>query len=157
MTDRTRALGSGSSVLPELAEAPPRTRRWWLHPAFLVSMGLTVLALGGALAWAIVSSLSSSSVHVDGLNASIDSGNLWLDWSGPDADYSVFAVAADGTQTDLTGFVRGTEAWIPAAAGLYDDRSCFVVRPASEHGEVSLDAATLDSQRSASVCAADVS
>ncbi|MFD6053894.1 hypothetical protein [Agromyces sp. NPDC060279] len=152
-----RALGSGSSVLPELAEAPPRTRRWWLHPAFLVSVGLTFLALAGALAWWIVSMATDSSVRVEGLTASVESGNLRLDWSGPDADYQLFVVDGDGTQSDLSGLVRGTEAWIPAAAGLADDRSCFVVRPGGTEGEVSLDAATLSGQRGASVCAADAS
>lgn len=150
-----RALGSGSTVLPELAEAPPHTRRWWLHPAFLVSVGLTVLALAGLATWMIVSAVGDSDVRVSGLAASTESGNLRLDWSGPDADYSLYAVAGDGTATDLTGFVTGTEAWLPAAAGLYDERSCFVVRPAAEQGEVSLDAAAVDAQRGASICAAD--
>ncbi|MFK4728708.1 hypothetical protein ROT00_03385 [Agromyces mediolanus] len=150
-----RALGSGTSVLPELADAPPRTRRWWLHPAFLVSVGLTFLALAGALAWWIVSMATDSSVRVEGLSASVESGNLRLDWSGPDADYQLFVVGGDGETADLSGLVRGTEAWIPAAAGLYDDRSCFVVRPGGIDAEVSLDAATLSGQRGAGVCAAD--
>ncbi|GAA1516290.1 hypothetical protein BJ978_001770 [Agromyces terreus] len=150
-----RALGSGSTVLPELAETPERERSWWRHPAFLVSMILTVLALGAAAAWWIVSIVTDDSVRVDGLTASVEGGNLHLDWGGPDADYTLYAVDADGAVTDLTQLVRGTEAWIPAAAGVADDSTCFVVRPATVTADVSLDAATLDGQRGAGVCAAD--
>lgn len=150
-----RALGSGGSVLPELSEAPPRVRRWWLHPAFIVSVGLTFVALAGLVVWLIVGALSDSSVKVSALSVSTESGNLRLDWSGPDADYALFAVSGDGTASDLTGFVTGTEAWLPAAAGLYDDRTCFVVRPAADQSDVSLDAATVAGQKGASICAAD--
>ncbi|MEF3403279.1 hypothetical protein [Agromyces sp. CCNWLW203] len=150
-----RALGSGGSVLPELSDAPPHVRRWWLHPAFIVSVSLTFLTLAGLVAWLIVSALTDSSVKVSALSVSTESGNLRLDWSGPDADYALFAVSGDGTASDLTGFVTGTEAWLPAAAGLYDDRTCFVVRPAGDQGEVSLDAASVADQKGASICAAD--
>ncbi|WP_394552993.1 hypothetical protein ACDF64_01380 [Agromyces sp. MMS24-JH15] len=151
----SRSLGGGAAVLPELAEAPARARRWWSHPAFLVSVILAVLALGAGIAWWIVSSLADDAVRVDGLAITIEGGNAHLDWSGPDADYALAAVAADGTATDLTQLVRGTEAWVPSAAGLYDDATCFVVRPAHATGEVALDASTLASQGGASVCVAD--
>ncbi|MRG61350.1 hypothetical protein GE115_15950 [Agromyces sp. CFH 90414] len=150
-----RALGSGSTVLPELAAAPERERSFWRHPAFLVSSILTVLALAAAATWWILTIVNDDSVRVDGLTASVEGGNLHLDWGGPDAEYALYAVAADGEVSDLTQLVRGTEAWIPAAAGVADDSTCFVVRPAAETGEVSLDAATLDGQRGAGVCAAD--
>ncbi|WP_139416342.1 hypothetical protein [Agromyces laixinhei] len=150
-----RALGNGGSVLPELTEAPERVRRWWLQPAFIVSVCLTFLALAALAAWLIVSALTDSNVKVSALSASTESGNLRLDWSGPEADYALFAVSGDGTASDLTGFVTGTEAWLPAAAGLYDDRTCFVVRPAGDQGEVSLDAGTVAGQKGASICAAD--
>ncbi|QEO15123.1 hypothetical protein FLP10_12400 [Agromyces intestinalis] len=152
----SRSLGGGAAVLPELAEAPARERRWWKHPAFIVSMILTVLALGAALAWWIVSMVTDTSVRVDGLSISIEGGNVHLDWSGPDAEYALFAVAADGTATDLTQLVvASTEAWVPSAAGLYDDATCFVVRPAQVSGAVTLDAATLQSQGGAGTCVAD--
>ncbi|MGI9821852.1 hypothetical protein [Agromyces sp. Marseille-Q5079] len=150
-----RALGAGTSVLPELAEAPERERSWWRHPAFLVSMILTIVALGAASAWWIVSIVTDDSVRVDGLTASVEGGNLHLDWGGPDAAYALYAVDGDGAVTDLTQLVRGTEAWIPAAAGVADDSTCFVVRPADQTAEVSLDAASLDAQRGAGICAAD--
>lgn len=150
-----RPLGTTGSVLPELAEAPERERKWWLHPAFLVSVGLTVLALLGAAAWFIVSALTDESVRVSGLAISDDAGNSHLDWSGPDAAYSLFAVHGDGQVVDLSQLVRGTEAWIPAAAGLYEDDTCFVVRPADISGDVSLDAAALEGQRGQGTCVAD--
>lgn len=151
-----RPLGTTGSVLPELAEAPERERAWWRHPAFLVSIALTVLALLGAAAWFIVSALTDDSARVSDLSVVDDGGNAHLDWSGPDADYSLYAMHGDGDGVDLTQRVRGTEAWIPSAAGLYENDTCFVVRPSSVTGEVSLDAATLDAQRGQSVCIADL-
>ncbi|WP_350349132.1 hypothetical protein ABIQ69_04120 [Agromyces sp. G08B096] len=150
-----RALGNGSTVLPELADAPARERRWWRHPAFLVSSILTILALGAAVTWWIVSALTDDSVRVSGLAATSEGAYLHLDWGGPDAAYALYAVDADGEAVDLTQLVRGTEAWIPSALGLYDDATCFVVRPAGESAEVTLDAQALESQRGAGVCAAD--
>jgi hypothetical protein len=150
-----RALGAGASVLPELAEAPQRERPWWRHPAMIVSMITTVLALGGALAWWIVSIVTDDSVRVNGVSIAIEGGNAHLDWDGPDAAYTLYAVAADGEATDLTQLVRGTEAWVPTAAGLYDDATCFVVRPANVEAEVTLDAASLEGQRAGGVCIAD--
>ncbi|QAY73139.1 hypothetical protein ET445_07045 [Agromyces protaetiae] len=150
-----RALGNGSSVLPELAEAPSKARHWWRHPAFLVSSILTVLALGAAVAWWIVSVLNDDSVKVDALTISVEGGMAHLDWSGPDAAYALFAVTGDGSATDLTQWVRGTEAFVPQAAGVFDDATCFVVRPAHEQGAVSLQASDLSGQRGASACVAD--
>ncbi|KRE21012.1 hypothetical protein [Agromyces sp. Soil535] len=150
-----RPLGTTGSVLPELAEAPERERTWWRHPAFLVSVGLTVLALLGATAWFIVSALTDDSVRVSALAISDDAGNVHLDWDGPDAAYAIFAVGGDGDVADLSQLVRGTEAWIPAAAGLYEDDTCFVVRPADVGAEVSLDASALGGQGGRSACIAD--
>ncbi|MEV1131378.1 hypothetical protein [Agromyces sp. NPDC049794] len=150
-----RPLGSTGSVLPELAEAPQRERKWWLHPAFLVSVGLTVLALLGAAAWFVIAAVTDDSVQVTGLSISDDAGNAHLDWNGPDSAYAVFAVHGDGEVVDLSQLIRGTEAWIPSAAGLYGDDTCFVVRPASVDAEVSLDASALGGQRGQSTCVAD--
>lgn len=150
-----RTLGSGASVLPELSEAPARERPWWRHPAFLVSTILTLLALIGAAVWFIISAVTDDSVRVGGLSISIEGGNAHLDWSGPDAAYTLYAVDADGSATDLTQLVRGTEAWLPAAGPYYDDTTCFVVRPAGRTGDVTLDPAALESQRGAASCIAD--
>lgn len=151
-----RPLGTTGSVLPELAEAPQRERKWWLHPAFIVSVCLTLLALLGAAAWFIVAALTDDSVRVSNLTVSDDAGNAHLDWDGPDAAYALFAVHGDGELVDLGQLVRGTEAWIPAAAGLYDHDTCFVVRPASVTGDVSLDASALGGQRGQSTCIVDL-
>lgn len=150
-----RALGTSDSVLPELADAPARQRRWWLHPAFLVSMILTVLALVGAGVWVVLSALNDDSVKVSSLSLEIGGGNAHLSWTGPDAAYALYSVGADGTVVDLTQSVVGTDAWIGTAMGLFDEQTCFVVRPANVTDTVSLEAATLQAQRGAGVCVAD--
>ncbi|SIN92908.1 hypothetical protein [Agromyces cerinus] len=154
-TAGTRPLGTTGSVLPELAEAPAQERKWWRHPAFMVSIGLTFVALASAITWFIITAVNDDSIAVSGLGLSIDGGNAHLDWSGPDAAYSVYAVHGDGETTDLTQWVTGTEAWLPSALGLYENDTCFVVRPTATTGEVSLDAATLGAQRAQSACVAD--
>ncbi|MFC9560938.1 hypothetical protein [Agromyces sp. NPDC056965] len=155
-TAGARPLGTSGSVLPELAEAPASERKWWRHPAFLVSIGLTVLALAGAATWFIISAVNDDSVAVSGLTLQIEDGNAHLDWSGPDAAYSLYAVHGSGEVVDLTQFVHGgTEAWVYSAAGLYEDDTCFVVRPTSSTGDVALDAETLSAQRGQSACVTD--
>ena len=152
-----RPLGTTGSVLPELAEAPERERKWWLHPAFIVSVSLTVLALLAAAAWFVISALTDDSARVTGLTITEDAGNAHLDWSGPDADYSLYAVHGNGDVVDLTQLVLSdTEVWIPSAMGVYERDTCFVVRPTAVTGDVSLDAATLDGQRGQSACVADL-
>ena len=152
-----RPLGTTGSVLPELAEAPERERKWWLHPAYIVSVGLTVLALLAAAAWFTISALTDDSARVTGLTVSEDGGNAHLDWSGPDADYSLYAVHGNGDVVDLTQLVvSDTEVWIPSAMGFYERDTCFVVRPAAATDDVSLDAATLEGQRGQSACIADL-
>lgn len=155
-TAGARPLGTAGSVLPELAEAPASERKWWRHPAFMVSIGLTVLALAGAATWFIISAVNDDSVAVSGLTLQIEGGNAHLDWSGPDAAYSLYAVHGSGEVVDLTQFVHGgTEAWVYSAAGLYEDDTCFVVRPTSSTGDVALDAETLSAQRGQSACVTD--
>ncbi|MCD2441625.1 hypothetical protein LQ757_04975 [Agromyces sp. SYSU K20354] len=151
-----RPLGTTPSVLPELAEAPQAERKWWRHPAFIVSIGLTVLALLGLAAWLIVAALTDDSVRVTGLEISDDGGNVHLTWSDPHGDVALYAVHGDGEVVDLTQWVHGDEAWIPAATALYESDTCFVVRPASTTDDVSLDAATLGSQRGQGACVADL-
>lgn len=150
-----RDLGSGGAPLPEIVEAPERQRPWWLHPAFIVSVITTFLALGAAAAWWIVSMVTDDSVKVTGLTIRSEAGNIVLHWDGPDADYALYQVSGGGDVTDLSQMVRGTSAWVFSAAALYDDSSCFVVRPASRTEEVSLDAASLQAQNGAAACVAD--
>lgn len=150
-----RQLGSGSAPLPEIVEAPERQRPWWLHPAFIVSVITTFLALGAAAAFWIVSMITDDSVRVTGLTIDAEAGNVVLRWDGPDAAYALYEVSPDGDAADLSQLVRGTSAWLFSAADLYDDGSCFVVRPASRTERVSLDAASLQSQNGAAVCVSD--
>jgi len=154
---RKPALGRGGWPLPELTARQRKPKPWWLHPAFLVSAILTLLAMAGMAAWMIVSSLMSSEVEVTDISLSLDNGTAHIDWNGPDAAYSLYAVGGDGTVVDLTQMViRSTEAWLPAASGTFADDTCFVVRGA-EHSaeEVTLVAADLAAQGAQSICVAD--
>lgn len=150
-----RDLGSGIEVLPEIVQTPAKLRPWWLHPAFVVSIILTFLTGAGALAFWIVTMITDDSVKVSNLSIAAEAGNVTLRWEGPDAAYALYEVSADGEVNDLTQLVRGTSAAVFSAADLFDEGSCFVVRPAGESGEVSLDAATVQSQDGAAVCVAD--
>jgi hypothetical protein len=115
----------------------------------------TFLALGAALAWWIVSMITDDSVKVTNLTIGSEAGNIALHWDGPDAEYALYEVSAGGDVTDLSQLVVGTSAWVFSAVALYDDGSCFVVRPASRTEQVSLDAASLQSQNGAAACVAD--
>lgn len=154
--DAKPALGRGGWPLPELTARQQRAKRWWLHPAFLVSSILTVLAMGGMAAWMIVGAVTSSAVVVSDIALALDDGNAHVDWSGPDAAYSLYAVHGDGTATDLSQFVvRSTEAWLPQSAGLFESDTCFVVRSAAYADQpVALDAAALAREGAQSVCVA---
>ncbi len=150
-----RDLGSHSAVLPEIVDAPQRQRPWWRHPAFIVSVVTTFLALGAVVAWWIVTMVTDDAVRVSNLTIGAEAGNVALHWDGPDAEYALYEVSAGGEVTDLSQLVVGTSAWVFSAAALYDDGSCFVVRPASRTEEVSLDAASLQAQNGAAVCVVD--
>ena len=63
----------------------------------------------------------------------------------------------DGSEAqDLTQLVRGEQAWVPVALGLFGEDSCFVVRPATVEEPVTLTADGLAEQGGASACVADV-
>lgn len=150
-------LGRGGWPLPELSARQQKPKRWWLHPAFLVSAALTLLAMGGMAAWMIVSALTTSEVRVSDISLSLEGGAARIDWSGPEAVYSLYAVGGDGTVEDLSQLVlRSTEAWLPAASGTFSDDTCFVVRSAEHSSEpVTLNAADLSAQGAQSICVAD--
>lgn len=150
-----RPLLQGSSVLPELQQAETKIRAWWKHPAFLVSMILSILALLAMAAFMIVPLFFDDDVVVSDLHATEGENTLHLQWSGPDVEYAVFSVAGDGTVLDITQTVAGTHAWIPNAAGLFDQDTCFVVRDAELDAEVTLNAEQLQEQGAQSVCVAD--
>ncbi|GAB3127811.1 hypothetical protein GCM10027056_27970 [Glaciibacter psychrotolerans] len=151
-----RTLEAGSDVLPELDEAPTAKRSVLLHPAFLLSVGLTLLSIGGLVAWLIIN-LNSSAAAASSVTVAATSGNVRVSWSGPNVPYELFVIDGPaGEVLDVSQLVSGREAWIPRSALIVDDGSCFVVRPAERAAAaVSLEKATLDAQGASSACVAD--
>ncbi|WP_144876482.1 hypothetical protein [Microbacterium sp. 1.5R] len=152
-----RTLETSGDVLPELEEAPEKQRPLWRHPAFLISVGTTLLALIAFVVFVILGGLSGGSAATD-LKLEVTDNVVRADWSGPDVPYQVIVVdGPSGPTLDVSQLVTGTEAWLPRAAAIVDDGSCIVVRPASgnETAEVKLDRATLDAQGAVSGCVAD--
>ncbi|MFB4351361.1 hypothetical protein [Microbacterium sp. CR_7] len=153
-----RTLETSGDVLPELEEAPEKQRPLWRHPAFLISVGTTLLALIAFVVFVILGGLSGGSAATD-LKLEVTDNVVRADWSGPDVPYQVIVVdGPSGPTLDVSQLVTGTEAWLPRAAAIVDDGSCIVVRPASgnETAEVKLDRETLDAQGAVSGCVADV-
>lgn len=157
-TASKRPLGSEIGVLPELEEREEKKRPLWRHPAFIVSAILTLLAIGVGGTLMVISLTSAGPPTVSKLSIAAGSGNVRLTWSGPDVPYDLYVTDADGTSAvDLTQLVRGREAWVPRAAQLFTDDSCFVVRAAesSPGAAVSTDPDELSAQGAQSVCVAD--
>lgn len=152
-----RTLETSGDVLPELEDAPERQRPLWRHPAFLISMATTVLALIAFAVFLVLGGLSGGSTATD-LTLEVTDNVVRVDWAGPDVPYQVIVVdGPSGPTLDVSQLVTGTEAWLPRAAAIVDDGSCIVVRPAAgnETAVVKLDRATLDSQGAVSGCVAD--
>ncbi|MFJ4223973.1 hypothetical protein [Microbacterium sp. NPDC089695] len=152
-----RTLETSGDVLPELEEAPEKQRPLWRHPAFLISVGTTLLALIAFVVFLILGGLSGGSAATD-LKLEVTDNVVRVDWSGPDVPYQVIVVdGPSGPTLDVSQQVTGTEAWLPRAVAIIDDGSCVVVRPAegNENAEVALDRATLDAQGAVSGCVAD--
>lgn len=150
-----RVLEESNDVLPELEHAPSVQRPLWRHPAFLVSMGATILAAAATVVFLILGSGDQAAASKAELVVS--PGNAHLTWQGSDVAYDLFVVGGpSGDVVDASQLVRGSrEAWIPQAAGIIDAESCFVVRPSAVTAEVSLDPATLESQGAVAACIAD--
>lgn len=147
------ALASPTRVLPELEEAAQRARSMWRHPAFLVSLALTVVTLLVAAGLLVFALLTGGSDEVTGAGIETSGGNLHLQWSA-DGPVSLYVVTGEQA-TDVSQLVTGDEAWVPSALGVYESTSCFVIRPASVDADVSLDGAALTAQGAASVCVGD--
>lgn len=152
-----RRLESAGDVLPELEEAQVAPRPMWRHPAFLVSAGLTLLALVALVVFLVLGMLNPRPA-VSGLDLTAGDDNVRVSWSGPDVPYQVIVVGGPaGDELDVSQTVTGTEAWIPTGMGFIDERSCVLVRPVAgnETAPVALDAATVSAQGGASACVAD--
>ena len=150
-------LETSGDVLPELEDAPDSRRPLWRHPAFLISIGTTVLALIAFVVFLVLGGFSAKPAASD-LALEVTENAVRVAWTGPDVPYQVIVVdGPSGPEVDVSQLVTGTQAWIPRAAGLIDDGSCVVVRPAkdNEKAEVGLDRGTLDAQGAASECVAD--
>ena len=151
-------LGRGGSPLPALSARQQKARGWWTHPAFIVSGILTFLSIAGMAVWMIVSALTAAEVVVTGLTVTVADDVAHVDWEGPKAVYSLYAISGDGAIDDLSTWVRGgTDAWLPMSAGLWDPETCFVVREAGKDAEITLGVGELAAQGAQSTCIADAS
>lgn len=150
-----RELMSGAAVLPELVDAPVAERKLWRHPAFIVSIITTFLAIVTMVVLLLVGVFSDGDPRVSGLDLEVGDGNAQLSWSGQDVPYALYAVDGSDEMVDLSQRVVGREAWIPVALGLFDHETCFIVRAAVVTEQVSLRADDLDAQGAQSVCVAD--
>lgn len=150
-----RELMSGAAVLPELVDAPIVQRKLWRHPAFIVSIVTTFLAMVTMVVLLLVGVFSGGAPEVEGLDLEVGSGNAQLSWDGPDVPYALYAVDGSDEMVDLSQRVRGREAWIPVGLGLFDHETCFIVRATSVTDQVSLQADDLDAQGAQSACVAD--
>jgi len=102
----------------------------WKHPAFIVSVALTLVAMAAMVVLLVFNPWGSQGPAVEGLRISSDSGAVSLEWAGAVEGAEVYAIDPGSDEpVDLSQLVRGQAVWIPAASGLYTDRTCFVVRP----------------------------
>lgn len=152
-----RPLESRGDILPDLQEAAATRRPLWRHPALLVSVGLTLVAMvvmvvllvlgvfgGGSSASALQVSRTDSAVHAV--------------WSGPDEPYDVFVIGGpQGDLLDVSQLVTGREVWLPLHARLIDDDSCLLVRPAArnEGVDVGTTVPELEAQGAVRACLPD--
>lgn len=154
-----RDLSTKVRVLPELDESETKVRRFWQHPAFIVSAVMTLLAIIAMVALTVLS-IFSGAVRVTALAGVLGTDTILLTWSGPaDADYSLSVVdGSSALATDLSQLIRGQEARIPRYAGFFDDGACFIVRGATgnETAPLVLDAAALDAQGAQRICVSDI-
>ena len=147
-----RALVTSNSVLPELSEAQEKPRPLWRHPAFILSMALTIVALVVSAVLIMLSLVGGGSSSVTGLTVDTAEGNAHLTWTASSSDVDLYVVTG-AEATDLSQLVRGSEAWVPSALGLYDKTSCFVVRSTEQRSQpVTLDADALAAQNASSAC-----
>lgn len=146
-------LSASEDVLPELEEAVEAARPMWKHPAFVVSMILTLLALIAAGVFAALSIFGDGDAKAENAGIALTNDNAHLTWAGS-GEMSLYAVSGTDAVDISQLIIADGEAWVPRALGLYDTDTCFVVRPANVGDEpVSLAADALAAQRATSVCA----
>ncbi|MDQ0644062.1 hypothetical protein [Microbacterium murale] len=159
MSGPIRPLEISGSVLPELEEESSAAKRrpLWLHPAFLVSAGTTLIALIALAVFVVLGVFGGKDVAAD-LQIESTENVVRASWSGPDVPYQVIVIDGPaGDAVDVSQRVTGTELWLPLAAGLIDERSCLLVRPAegNEKASTSLDRTALDQQGAVAGCVTD--
>lgn len=125
-------LESPRRVLPEVEEAQSAGRRWFRHPAFIVSIVTTVVAVVAMVVLLVLDPFGDddAAAAVDGLTIATGEGSVTLEWSGAQDGAALYAYdPGDEAPADLSQLVHGRSAWIPLSAGLYTPRTCFVVMP----------------------------
>lgn len=162
-------LRASGRVLPELEPETQQRRRLWRHPAFLVSMGTTLVAIVAAVVLLLMGAFGGQA-SITQLGIDRTSGNIRVHWVGTGEPVEIFAVGGPSAEVlDLSQSATGDEAWIPLGALLVDDSTCIVVRPAPAGSDrpvgeseeptpqvaVTTDAGRLAEQRGASACVAD--
>ncbi|WP_167050781.1 hypothetical protein [Salinibacterium sp. ZJ77] len=161
-------LRATGQVLPELEPEAEKRRRLWRHPAFIVSMATTLIALIAAVVLLVMGAFGGQSA-ITQMGIDRTSGNVRVHWVGTGEPVELYAIGGPSAEVlDLTQTVTGDEAWIPLGALVIDDSTCLVVRPAAADAaeptadgkpaprvEVTNDAGALAEQRGASVCVAD--
>lgn len=146
-------LSATEDVLPELEEAVEAARPMWKHPAFIVSMILTTLALLAAGVFAAISIFGGGDARAENAGIALTNDNAHITWAGT-GEMSLYAVSGTDAVDISQLIIADGEAWVPRALGLYDADTCFVIRPSSiGHEPVSLAADELASQRATRVCA----
>lgn len=146
-----------AEVLPELeAEIKPRPLR--RQPAFLVSMGLALVAVLVCGGLVIRHTMYGAPDRVENVTLRDTGDNYLLEWDGPDVPYHLDLTTADGAKPeDVSGLLRSWEAWVPKdGLGVAQD-SCLVIRPqeTEESEPFTVDAQELEAQGGAIVCVAD--
>lgn len=156
--DRVK-LESARRILPEVDEAAVAGKRWWKHPAFVVSMVTTVLAVVAMVVLLVIDPFADDGPveAVTGLAVSADEGSVSLTWKGAPSGAELYAFdPGDEAPADLSQLVRESAVWIPLSSNLYTPRTCFVVRPLSEEALPALaDAAALAAQGGQTICVSD--
>lgn len=152
-----RPLESLGDILPDLEESAATRRPLWRHPAFLVSVGLALLAVAGMAVLLALGVFGSASAASDLRITRTDSA-VHAVWSGPDEPYDVFVVGGpQGDVLDVSQLATGREVWLPLHARLIDDDACLLVRPAGRNAgaEVGTTVPELEAQGAVRACVAD--